>query len=358
MNGRTYDPELGRFMGVDPFMQAPLNSQSLNPYSYVMNNPLAGTDPTGYTSECVGADKAACDKKKFSFQGFLESRGLGWATGGNGKESGSKSTIEQGVDLLNLSKRLERAENRFLKKLGAIVEVREVKVDENNNAKAGTEGKGAGDRGNGGAGSTSALTLGVLLGAAVLEGSKDLLVAAGGLVATGAVMIGGALVPQNTIASDDVEQAHKDAALKRLTEATAALQKAREADGKVTLYHGTDVKSALALLNGAPLSVELATKLKYQSEVGLSEVGFYLTDNIDAAAMFAARRHGDATILAFTFDQSALTSVLVAGAIVQPMPPGKLRQDPGMELIVLPTAFPTFDAQRESGGIVVTPARY
>lgn len=50
MNGRAYDYNLGRFTGVDPFIQFPLNSQSLNPYSYILNNPLAGTDPTGYTA--------------------------------------------------------------------------------------------------------------------------------------------------------------------------------------------------------------------------------------------------------------------------------------------------------------------
>jgi RHS repeat-associated protein len=56
MNGRIYDYQLGRFMGVDPFIQMPTNSQSLNPYSYIMNNPLSGTDPTGYASNCVGKD--------------------------------------------------------------------------------------------------------------------------------------------------------------------------------------------------------------------------------------------------------------------------------------------------------------
>jgi RHS repeat-associated protein len=55
MNGRMYDYQLGRFLGVDPFIQAPTNSQSLNPYSYLGNNPLSGTDPTGYTTECVDA---------------------------------------------------------------------------------------------------------------------------------------------------------------------------------------------------------------------------------------------------------------------------------------------------------------
>jgi RHS repeat-associated protein len=51
MNGRVYDYNLGRFLSVDPFIQKPSNSQSTNPYSYLMNNPLSGTDPTGYFKE-------------------------------------------------------------------------------------------------------------------------------------------------------------------------------------------------------------------------------------------------------------------------------------------------------------------
>jgi RHS repeat-associated protein len=49
MNGRAFDYNLGRFLSVDPIIQFPTNSQSLNPYSYIMNNPLAGTDPTGFS---------------------------------------------------------------------------------------------------------------------------------------------------------------------------------------------------------------------------------------------------------------------------------------------------------------------
>ena len=37
-------------MSVDPVIQSPTNSQSINPYSYIMNNPLSGVDPTGYCS--------------------------------------------------------------------------------------------------------------------------------------------------------------------------------------------------------------------------------------------------------------------------------------------------------------------
>ncbi|TQV87009.1 fibronectin type III domain-containing protein [Aliikangiella coralliicola] len=55
MNGRVYDYNLGRFLSVDPFIQEPGNSQSMNPYTYIMNNPLAGTDPSGYTSRIGGS---------------------------------------------------------------------------------------------------------------------------------------------------------------------------------------------------------------------------------------------------------------------------------------------------------------
>ena len=48
MNGRIYAPSLGRFLQADPVIQDLTNSQALNPYSYVLNNPLAYTDPTGY----------------------------------------------------------------------------------------------------------------------------------------------------------------------------------------------------------------------------------------------------------------------------------------------------------------------
>jgi RHS repeat-associated protein len=50
MNGRVYDPELGRFLSADPNIQSPDDSQSYNRYSYVQNNPLRYTDPSGYFS--------------------------------------------------------------------------------------------------------------------------------------------------------------------------------------------------------------------------------------------------------------------------------------------------------------------
>ncbi|WP_340680133.1 RHS repeat-associated core domain-containing protein [Paraglaciecola sp.] len=50
MNGRVYDPSLGRFLNADIFIQAPYNSQSFNRYSYVFNNPLSLVDPSGYSA--------------------------------------------------------------------------------------------------------------------------------------------------------------------------------------------------------------------------------------------------------------------------------------------------------------------
>jgi RHS repeat-associated protein len=47
MNARLYDPVLGRFLSPDPYIQAPDFSQSLNRYSYCLNNPLMYVDPDG-----------------------------------------------------------------------------------------------------------------------------------------------------------------------------------------------------------------------------------------------------------------------------------------------------------------------
>jgi len=46
-NARYYDPALGRFTQPDTIVPQPGNPGSLNRYSYVLNNPLRYTDPTG-----------------------------------------------------------------------------------------------------------------------------------------------------------------------------------------------------------------------------------------------------------------------------------------------------------------------
>jgi len=50
-NARYYDPVLGRFIAPDTIVPEPGNPQALNRYSYVLNNALRYTDPTGMFSE-------------------------------------------------------------------------------------------------------------------------------------------------------------------------------------------------------------------------------------------------------------------------------------------------------------------
>jgi RHS repeat-associated protein len=48
MNGRVYDPSIGRFLSVDSTVPYIFKSQSYNRYSYTRNNPLKYKDPSGY----------------------------------------------------------------------------------------------------------------------------------------------------------------------------------------------------------------------------------------------------------------------------------------------------------------------
>ena len=52
--GRYYDASLARFISPDPFVPAPGNPQSLNRYSYVLNNPINLIDPSGFFWKDIG----------------------------------------------------------------------------------------------------------------------------------------------------------------------------------------------------------------------------------------------------------------------------------------------------------------
>ncbi len=53
---RYYDPVTGRFVSADTIVPSSGNPQSLNRYSYVYNNPVKYTDPTGHMVGCGAGD--------------------------------------------------------------------------------------------------------------------------------------------------------------------------------------------------------------------------------------------------------------------------------------------------------------
>lgn len=65
-----YDPAQKRFLSPDPHVTDPLFGQNYNRYSYVLNNPLRFTDPTGFSQAAgdlkgeggaTGADAATAE---------------------------------------------------------------------------------------------------------------------------------------------------------------------------------------------------------------------------------------------------------------------------------------------------------
>jgi len=61
MNGRVYDPRIGRFISADPYLTQPFHSQGLNRYSYVLNNPLSFIDPSGFDAvPCLANEAGNC----------------------------------------------------------------------------------------------------------------------------------------------------------------------------------------------------------------------------------------------------------------------------------------------------------
>ncbi len=66
MNARIYEPVLGRFLSPDPTIPDPSNLQAYNRYSYVYNNPLALTDPSGFEPNDPKWDKSAVQKVRSS----------------------------------------------------------------------------------------------------------------------------------------------------------------------------------------------------------------------------------------------------------------------------------------------------
>ena len=81
MNGRMYDPVIGRVLSPDMVVQNAGNTQSYNRYSYCMNNPLRYTDPSGWYVMLSNGHKVGQD---FNDWGVSNSANLYMPGGGSG----------------------------------------------------------------------------------------------------------------------------------------------------------------------------------------------------------------------------------------------------------------------------------
>ena len=135
MGGRVYDYNVGRFLSVDPFIQG-AGSQGINPYSYIMNNPLSGTDPSGYLKVCdtfivcghddfvdpkINKDVLLLDEIAINHNGASSKQSTSAPTPESAEEIGSKdNSVDSDLEKLpGFSNNTEMIEY-FEKKFGAI----------------------------------------------------------------------------------------------------------------------------------------------------------------------------------------------------------------------------------------------
>ena len=79
MNGRCYDPVIGRMLSPDVAIQDEHNMQAYNRYSYCFNNPLRFTDPSGYVVT-MPFEYYGFDSWDYGYCGFSYSQGSAFNT--------------------------------------------------------------------------------------------------------------------------------------------------------------------------------------------------------------------------------------------------------------------------------------
>jgi RHS repeat-associated protein len=85
-NARYYDPNTARFISADTVVPSMANPQEFNRYSYVRNNPLRYTDPSGH-----------CAIPEYTLSGACPGEGDSWVSGGRVGSGGGSSSLNVNV---------------------------------------------------------------------------------------------------------------------------------------------------------------------------------------------------------------------------------------------------------------------
>ena len=99
MNGRVFDPAIGRFLSADPYIDCAWNPQGWNRYSYIKGRLLSATDPSGFALEEVivsakkWIDKGPANGAVIAFAGPAAGSAPSAGAGGPGS-NGNKSQTD------------------------------------------------------------------------------------------------------------------------------------------------------------------------------------------------------------------------------------------------------------------------
>jgi RHS repeat-associated protein len=89
-NARFYSPTLARFLSADTIIQGIANPQNLNPFSYVLNNPIRYTDPTGHM--CIEYDANGSPVRADCTTGEIVGGATTTSSGGGGSSGGDNDS--------------------------------------------------------------------------------------------------------------------------------------------------------------------------------------------------------------------------------------------------------------------------
>ncbi len=370
MNGRVEESTIGRFLSPDPVVSNPANTQDFNPYSYVDNNPLTLVDPTGFDSTfeedgSIGIDPGT-GMWEVTIPGLLNS----WENPGLDLGALSQDLQDSGVAVNSIQfdrSKLPKGGGgggltigfwRFCSATGCTVSPHVIPciycgfnvgilptspgASATNTAPPQNPGNSSGSvirspySSLHGWFTASAMTT-CLLGCSS-GWDEGILAGVGGAAAD----LGAVLAASLTGASGVLAFAPT---------ATAT----QDDDSGQVFYHGTDLNSYTSLVGGAPLAASAAAANSNKFRGALP--GFYLATDPDTAWHFAAvagDKGSGGTVLQYYINNTALSGLQSAGAVLGPIP-GSKPAFPGQELFVPVTAFPAFNSYLATGRIIVQP---